>query len=259
MGLGQNSFLTAGLMGWGMLLLAARPFLAGLVLGAICYKPHFGLLLPLVLVIGGQWRAIAGAAVAVLGLVGLSVALFGLETWQAYLLAMGASRDVYESGAIDFFGMATPFGGALLMGLAPASAHAVQIVALLLTAVLVGWVWVRTERLEARAAALAAGTLLVVHLALFYDVVLVLLAMAFLVRAGAARGFQPGEKTVYAVIYLVLFMVSKWLAERAAEPPPSIPLVPLVSAAILMLCVRRVLKETATTDSGLAGERSPTL
>jgi len=259
MGLGQNSFLTAGLLGWGMLLLVPRPFLAGLALGALCYKPHFGLLLPLVLLLGRQWMAIAGAAVSVLGLSGLTVLLFGTETWQAYLLAMQSSRDVYESGTIDFIGMATPFGGALLTGLAPAKAHVVQIVATLATAALVGWIWVRGAVLEVRAPALAAGTLLAVHLALIYDVVLVLLAMAFLVRAGSATGFRAGEKTVYFVAYLVLLLVTKWLALRGAEPAPPIPLVPLVSAAILVLCLRRAMKGCPGADSGLVGVAGPTL
>lgn len=239
LGLGQNSFLTAGLMGLGMLLLPGRPFLAGLALGAMCYKPHFGLLLPLVLLIGRQWWAIAGAALAVLGLVGLSVALFGVETWRAYFIAAQASRAVYESGTIDFIGMITPFGGMLLMGFSPTLAHAAQIAAMAGTALAVGWVWWTGASLPVRAAAVAAGGLLAVHLALIYDALLLLLTMAWLVRAGRTDGTRPGEKLVFLLVYAALVLVSKWLILRGVDTAPAIPMVPLVSMAMLLLCVRR--------------------
>lgn len=254
LGLGQNSFLTAGLMGLGMLLLPTRPFLAGLALGAMCYKPHFGLLFPLVLLIGRQWLAIAGAAASVLGLAGLSVALFGVETWQAYLLAVQSSRAVYESGSIDFIGMATPFGGALLMGFSPTVAHIVQTGAMAATACVVGWVWWSGASLATRAAAVAAGTLLAVHLALIYDVLLLLLAMAWLVRAGRESEIRPGEKIIFFGVYLVLLLVTKWLILRGIGGAPAIPLAPLASVAMLALCVSRARWEMRA-HSGLAAPR----
>jgi alpha-1,2-mannosyltransferase len=252
LGLGQNSFLTAALMGLGMLLLPTRPFLAGLALGALCYKPHFGILLPLVLLAGRQWWAIAGAALAAAGLTLVSVLVFGLGTWQAYLAAIQTSRAVYESGAIDFIGMATPFGGALLLGLSPAQAHGVQILALALTAVAVIRIWWGATSLEVRAASVAAGTLLAVHLALVYDVLLLLLAMAWLVRAGISDGFRAGEKTVFFGVYLALLVMTKFLVLRGVDPAPPIPLGPLAAAAILILCVRRA-------RSGLVGAPRPLL
>ena len=45
-GLGQNAFLTASLFGGFTLLIDRRPAAAGMLLGLLCYKPHFGLLAP---------------------------------------------------------------------------------------------------------------------------------------------------------------------------------------------------------------------
>src|SRR5262249_58736086 len=59
LGLGQNSFLTASLFGAGTLWIDRRPIVAGVCLGALCYKPHFALLVPLALLAGGHWRALA--------------------------------------------------------------------------------------------------------------------------------------------------------------------------------------------------------
>ena len=46
LGLGQNAFLTAALFGGFTLMVDRRPVGAGILLGALCYKPHFGLLVP---------------------------------------------------------------------------------------------------------------------------------------------------------------------------------------------------------------------
>ena len=121
LGLGQNAFLTAALFGGFTLLIDRRPGMAGMLLGLLCYKPHFGLLAPAGLACGGHWRAFFAAAGTVAGLVLLSVAVFGVETWQAYLTAFAGSDAVYASGRIDYAGIVTPFGAARLLGFNPAA------------------------------------------------------------------------------------------------------------------------------------------
>src|SRR6185369_11142314 len=79
-GLGQNAFLTAGLFGGATLLIDRRPVMAGILFGALCYKPHFGLLVPLALAAGGHWRAFLAAAASATALVVASLALFGWTT-----------------------------------------------------------------------------------------------------------------------------------------------------------------------------------
>ena len=55
---GQNGFLSAALIAGVLLQLEARPLLAGLLLGLLTYKPHFGLLFPIALIFGGYWRVV---------------------------------------------------------------------------------------------------------------------------------------------------------------------------------------------------------
>jgi hypothetical protein len=116
-GLGQNALLTASLLGGATLLVDRRPILAGLLFGALCYKPHLGLLMPVALGFGGRWRAFAAAGCAVVGLCAASWLLFGTATWQAYLHGFLASGDIYGSGRVSFVGMVSPFGAARLIGL----------------------------------------------------------------------------------------------------------------------------------------------
>lgn len=236
MGLGQNAFLTAALFGWFTLLAGRRPVLAGLVLGLLCYKPHFGLLAPAALACGGHWRAFfaAGAAVAVLVL--LSTGLFGVETWQAYLSAFASSDAVYASGRIDYAGMVTPFGAVRLLGFSPSISYVVQTFVTGSMVLLMALVWRVERRPPLRAAALLPATMLAVPMALLYDQLLLLVAIGWLVRDGRQRGFLPWEKTVLMAAYPLCF--ATWLVGSAWQ----VPLGPIVSLAVLCLSLRRIKK-----------------
>jgi alpha-1,2-mannosyltransferase len=196
LGLGQNSFLSAALLGAATLSLERRPVLSGICFGALCYKPHFGLLVPLVLAAEGRWRIFASAAACVAGLVALSVAEFGVVTWQGYFAAFSRSWAVYQSGWLDLSAFVTPFGSALLAGLSPRLSYSLQVAAAVITGAVVSWIWWQRASLPVRASALAAGTLLAVPIALAYDMMFLTIAIAWLVHAGRRTGFLHGEKIV---------------------------------------------------------------
>jgi hypothetical protein len=246
LGLGQNAFLTAALFGAATLLVERRPVVAGLLLGALCYKPHFGLLVPVALAAGGHWRAFAAAAGSALGLALLSLGLFGWETWHAFFLTAAGSPATYESGRIQLAGMVSPFAAVRLLGGGPQAAYAVQAAATLGAAALVGSLWRRGSSLPVRAAALAAGTALATPVILVYDLVLAAVALAWLVRAGSERGFLPWEKSILMGLFAVaLLSYSAAVAWRA-------PLAPLVPATLLALAVARGVRERTAPLSELA-------
>ena len=140
-GLGQNAFLTAALFGGALLLIDRRPTLAGVLFGLICYKPHFGLLIPVALVAGGRWRAFAGAAISGTAIVALSIAVFGWQTWQDFFALAGISHSTYETGRVDLAGFVTLFGGLRLMGVPTTIAYAVQGLGSIAAIALVAVVW----------------------------------------------------------------------------------------------------------------------
>ena len=90
-----------------------------------------------------------------------------------------------------------------------------------------------------RAAALLSGTLLAAPLALVYDQMLWLVAMAWLVRAGRRDGFLPWEKLVLASCYPAILLT--WLIGTSLH----LPLGPVVSAAVLLLVLHRVRRQSA--------------
>src|ERR1700733_9621485 len=76
-GHGQNGFLTAALLGGALHLLDRRPWLAGVLIGLLAYKPQFGVLIPLALLAGGRWSTIGAAVATVAALLALSFVTLG--------------------------------------------------------------------------------------------------------------------------------------------------------------------------------------
>ena len=202
-GFGQNGLLTASLFGAATLLVDRRPVLAGLLFGALCYKPHYALLVPVALAAAGRWRTLAAAAAGAAGLCLLSLLVFGWPTWHAFLTAAVASPALYSSGHIPFELFVTPFGAVRLVGGGVALGLIVQGVATLAAAVVVGVVWRRESSLPVRAATLIAATLVAVPLALFYDLVLAAVAGAWLLRGAAPRRLPEWVEIALAALYVL--------------------------------------------------------
>jgi alpha-1,2-mannosyltransferase len=237
-GLGQNAFLTAALFGAATLLIDRRPILSGLCFGALCYKPHFALLVPVALAFGGHWRAFVAAACSAIALVVLSVALLGWDTWQAFIATFGASHSMYESGRILFGGFVSPFGAMRLIGASVGVAYAVQAVFTVGAAAIVAVVWWRRLTLPTRGAVLASATLLAVPLALLYDLMLGAIAGCWLLR-GADRKGLPWEKTTLALIYVLM------LDSRALSEGLSLPVNTIAAITLFGLATRRAMWEMA--------------
>jgi len=237
LGLGQNSFLTAALFGAGTLWVDRRPILAGLCFGALCYKPHFALLVPVALLAGRHWRALCAAFGAAAVLCSLTLIVFGWETWHGFLAAAAGSHATYESGRINLGALVTPFGGILLAGGTPKAAYMAQAAATLGAGVLVAIVWRRGLPLPVRAATLAAATLVAIPVALIYDLMLAAVAAAWLVRDPV--GLAGWEKAVLAALF-ALSMVPPGLAEALHFPAG-----PIVALSVLALTAGRALPATA--------------
>lgn len=246
LGLGQNAFLTAGLMGLGTLLIDRRPALAGVCFGALAYKPHLALAVPVALAAGRRWRAVAAAA-ATLGLIcALTTLLFGIETWAAFLaMVRGAGREI-GSGDVLFAAHIDPAGAARFAGLPWAVARPLGALVVLAAAAALALVWRRGASREARGAALAAASLMLVPFALFYDLVMASLAAAWLARAGRARGFLAGEPAALVVCVLANLVCSIVVVAR---PASFAPLGAVVAPVLLALAVRRAWVESAAGPS----------
>jgi alpha-1,2-mannosyltransferase len=202
MGTGQNALLTAALFAAGTALVDRRPWLAGLCFGALCYKPHFGLLIPVALIAGGHWRVVLSATATASALVISSLVLFGTATWAAFLTAASASGDVYAAHAIFMGGLTSPFGVLMTLGVGRETAFAVQALVTLFAAGVVALVWRSGAALPVRAAILLAATPVAVPVLMFYDLMLVFVALVWLSLVRRLGREAPWRTLAMAVVFM---------------------------------------------------------
>jgi len=191
---GQNGFLTATLIGGALASMERRPALAGLFLGLLTYKPQFGLLFPLVLIADRRRPTFVVAAAVALGLAALSWLAFGSASWAAFLHWMPITGHVVlGEGAADWSRLQSLFGFMRAHGAGETLAWTVQAVGTLTLAAALVWLWRSRVAFELKAAALAAGTLLATPYVYMYDLVVLAVAVAFLLRVALRRGWSTIE------------------------------------------------------------------
>lgn len=232
---GQNGFLTALLLGGGLLLLERRPFAAGLLLGCLIYKPQFALIIPFVLLVTGNWRAMAGTALSSLTLIGMTLSIWGWPVWQAFFDSLPLTRHVIvEQGRTGWPKIMSPFSAVRSWGATIPFAYAVQ--GAFTGAAIVGTLWLaRTSRPALRNAAVSAAVLISTPYVLDYDFVVLGLGIAWLWRDGEENGFGPWERTLLAFVWIAP------LFARALAEYSLIPLGLISSLLVLTIAVFRAL------------------
>jgi hypothetical protein len=191
---GQNGFLTAALIGGTLVCMERRPVLAGCLLGLLSFKPHLGILFPLVLIASGRWQVVGAAAVATALLAGTAWLAFGNGTWEAFFQTLTvASQASLTDGRADFAKLQSMFGMVRTLGGGEGLAWALQGALAGTSAILLCVLWRSNASFDLKAAALATGLLLATPYIFLYDLVVLAVPMAFLIRAGRRAGALPGE------------------------------------------------------------------
>ena len=191
---GQNGCLTAALIGGTLYLMPARPVLAGICLGLLSYKPQYGLLFPLVLIAAAQWRVFVTAAITAVALASASWLAFGTESWQAFFHWMPMfSQAFLTEGRAPWGKMQSIFALVRYGGGSEPLGWVLQWIMSGAVAVLLALIWRSCISYPLKAAALATGTLLITPYLFLYDLMVLAIAVAFLVRIGLKQGFQRFE------------------------------------------------------------------
>jgi hypothetical protein len=244
LGHGHNGFLTAAFLGGGLLLLDRRPIVAGLLLGCIVYKPQFGLALPVLLLLGGHWRAIGGALISAGLICALTLVIWGTPAWAAFLHSLPLTQAVVlEQGATGWEKIQSAFSAARNWGAGIPLAWAIQTAVTISAIVGTSLVARGTKPFVRNATVIAAGLLSTPYL-LDYDLVPLGMAIAFLVADGRERGFLSYEKSLLAFVWIVP------LFGRTLMQATSIPLGCLSIIAIFVICLRR-MRTLSADQAGL--------
>jgi Glycosyltransferase family 87 len=200
----QNGFLSAGLFGGALVLMERRPVLSGCLLGLLAYKPQLGLMIPLALIAGGRWRVFCSAAVVAVTVAAMSWVAFGSATWAAFgHSSIGAMRVLADHPA-SWPKLQTVFGLVRSLGGSESAAWSFQAATIVACAIFIWMAWRRAIAFEVQAAALVAASLLATPYLYIYDLAVLAVPMAFLIRLGRTDGFLPGEISSLAAASLLV-------------------------------------------------------
>jgi arabinofuranan 3-O-arabinosyltransferase len=205
---GQNGFLTASLIGGTLSLMPSRPVLSGICLGLLSYKPQYGLLFPLALIAASQWKVIFTAGMVAIAMASLSWLAFGGESWQAFFHWMPMfSQAFLTEGRAPWGKMQSIFALVRYFGGTEPLAWVFQWIMSGMVAILLALMWrSRSVSYPLKAAGLAAGALLVTPYLFLYDLMVLAIPVAFLVRIGLDRGFARVELPALGLVAALLMI-----------------------------------------------------
>ncbi len=182
--LGHNGFLTAGLFACMLLAIENRPWLAGVFIGLLSYKPQFGILIPVALVASGNWRTLASAAISTIAFAVIAGMAFGFESWIAFAHALTDRATVLADASSGTTWLCSIFSLLRDIEVSPRLAFAAQAIIILIAGMIVWRLWSRPIPHALRAASLCVGAVIASPHVYPYDLTILLVAAAFIVRNG---------------------------------------------------------------------------
>jgi alpha-1,2-mannosyltransferase len=241
MWVGQNGLLTAALLGGALALLDRRPVASGVLLGLLVYKPHFAILFPLVLGVTGRWRAFCSALATIALLCAITGLLFGGQIFATAAGALLSGSDYnLVSGSTSWFKVQSVYGTVRAAGLGSIPAWTLHGAVALAAVLATLRIWCGDHSYALKAATLSTAALLLPPYLRVYDLPLLAVPIAFLVRDSLERGFRPGERLAlmltlacgFGLTYLFSFLHQ--------------PIAIIVCAALAAIIARRVLPAGAS-------------
>ncbi|MBK0399594.1 DUF2029 domain-containing protein [Limibaculum sp. M0105] len=203
---GQAGFLTAAIVGVGLLLWQRRPVIAGVAFGLMCIKPQLVVAGLLAAIADRRWTVIVSALITATVFCALSLAILGIDTWTAFPKGVSHATSYFRSLEVFHFYAST--SGALRnagVGFGPSMVTQV-VVSLFAGIVLIKGFRDPRLSLDAKSSLLAYGMIAASPRVMDYDLLIIFLGALFQIRHAKVRGFFAGERTV-----LLLAMFISWL------------------------------------------------
>ncbi len=235
---GQNGFFTAALLGLALLALERRSIAAVILIALLTYKPQFGLLIPIALLAGGYWRTIAITSASVLVLALVSGAVFGFDTFAAFLNVLPATTsNLVEHGAVGWGKLQSLYGFLRWLGVPNAAAWTAQAILAAALAAGTAVLWRSKTPFAVKAASLSAAAVLVTPYVFLYDLPVLAVPIAFLARE------RPLDRIeMYAVTAAVITFIAAALLAA--------PLAWFGGLALVALGARRAVQMACIGDPG---------
>jgi hypothetical protein len=242
----QNGFLTGAALLLGLAWMRDRPILAGLAFACLTVKPQLGLMIPVLLIMDRNWRALASAAVFTVCLIALSAAVFGLDVWQRYFTQTLDEQVIvmtqWHGGFLLM--MPTVFGGVRSLGFTAALATILQLPVSIAAFLAVVWLLRKETDGLRRTFITLCGTFLATPYAFNYD--MAALGVVAALQVGSDR--IPNARGAVMVISLIAALGPFILHLGRSH----VPLSPLILAAGLVVIAWEVRRLRSTAGIGAA-------
>jgi hypothetical protein len=229
---GQAVFLVAALIVGGFGLLDRRPYLAGLVLGLLTFKPQFCILVPIALVAAGQWRALLASGLSALALMIASGLVFGFDLWLRWFPVIFENLVSPNEKWIAFGRMwgHSVYTCAVLLGAPDRLASLIQLLATLGAAVSVVFAFRSRLGTKEKTAVFLAATVLAAPHSGPYDGTLLVIAAAF--------WLMTRSRPLPLWCWTLAFMI--WLLPMLSPPLlfPVARIAPLFPVLLIVLLLR---------------------
>jgi hypothetical protein len=170
--------------------------------GLAVIKPHLGLMIPVMLLIKKQWAAFAVAALAAITLVLASLVVFGFSLWQLFFEMAGTTMQQLGDAGYKSHLLTSFFSTLQSLGMPREVAYGLH--GLFVVGLCVGTIRMLmkcSDTLLAAGLATTAG-LLIFPYTYYYDLMLLLPAMAVLVRHALETDWLPRERELLVAIWL---------------------------------------------------------
>jgi alpha-1,2-mannosyltransferase len=218
--MGQNGFLSATLLGGGLIFLDKLPRVSGFLLGLLTYKPHLAVLIPVALIAGRRWRTLATFFLVAFFFAISSLFIFGPEVWQAFFHNLFQPAQKLRSGIWNWAAMPTVFASVFLMGGNLTTAYFIQAFTMLGVIGGVTMLWLKDYPVPTRNAGLVLGTLLFTPYLWYYDLSLLALPIAWLGWRGYNIGLRIGQTAILVLAWFSPFIT--YCIKNIFSPPLTI-------------------------------------
>lgn len=200
---GQNALFTGSLLLVAVFYAKPKPVFAGLAAGLLTIKPQLGVLLPIFFLASGHWRAFLVAAIVSILLCGWSYLVVGAEGWTAFFTFLGVVSDSVSTGAMPLYKMVNVYSAARLAWLPEIMVLALAGLTFAASIWVIVWTSRKTDDPRWHYAVLATMTLLTTPYSMYYELVLIVPALAFVVLHGAQTRWLSWEREAIAVLMLI--------------------------------------------------------
>ena len=237
----QNGFLSAGLLGGGLLLLNRIPFAAGILFGLLSYKPQLAALVPIALIAGQHWRALFFFITTCALMILISLFVMGSEPWVAFLNNISTPLKILEANyqglVLPWDKMISVFVTSRQVGCNLLASRMLQLTTMVLTLGITTWVWFKKPSYPIQASVLTLSALLFTPFAYEYDLTVLGLAIAWMGWEGYNKGWLRGEK------FLLIFAWLTPVLSRIIATLTGVQITPLILFILILSALRRMVLE----------------